>query len=61
MPYDIEKRGERYCVIKREDRENMGCHGSRSAAERQRRAILANESRIVEMLAAGLSKKENDG
>lgn len=43
MPYDIEKRGTRYCVIKRDDGKNMGCHASRAEAEKQRAAIHANE------------------
>lgn len=43
MPYDIEQRGARYCVIKRDDKKNMGCHDTRAGAEAQRRAIHANE------------------
>lgn len=44
MPYDIKKRGSQWCVVKRDDGKTMGCHSSRSKAERQRRAIHANEA-----------------
>lgn len=43
MPYDIRKRGNKHCVIKRDDGKVMGCHDSRAKAERQRRAIHAGE------------------
>lgn len=46
MPYDVRKRGEQYCVIKRDDGENMGCHDSKKKAEDQRKAILANEAAV---------------
>lgn len=48
MPYDVRKRGEQYCVIKRDDGENMGCHDSQKKAEDQRKAILANEAAVWE-------------
>lgn len=44
MPYDIRKRGSQYCVIKRDDGKSMGCHSSWAKADRQRRAIHANEA-----------------
>lgn len=44
MPYDIRKRGSKYCVIKRDDGKTMGCHSSWAGADRQRRAIHANEA-----------------
>lgn len=43
MPYSIEKRGEEYCLIKTATGEEIACHDSQMGAERQRRAILANE------------------
>lgn len=43
MPYDIRQRDGRYCVIKRGDGENMGCHDSRAAAQRQMRALYVSE------------------
>lgn len=45
MPYDIRKRGTKYCVIKRDDGRTMGCHASKPKAERQRRALYAGEQR----------------
>lgn len=45
MPYDIRKRGARWCVIKRADGHSMGCHDSWVGAERQRRAIYREEAK----------------
>lgn len=43
MPYEISQRGDRYCVVKQETSQSMGCHGTRDEAVQQTRAILANE------------------
>lgn len=43
MPYDIRKRGSKWCVIKRADGQSLGCHDSKAKAERQRAAVIANE------------------
>lgn len=44
MPWHIEKRGSKFCVIKDDDGHNQGCHDSRMKAERQRRALYAAEA-----------------
>jgi hypothetical protein len=44
MPYTIKKRGSQYCVTKDSDGKTMGCHSSRTKAERQRRALYAAEA-----------------
>jgi hypothetical protein len=44
MPYDIRKRGSKFCVIKREGGRTMGCHTTKAKAERQRRALYASEA-----------------
>jgi hypothetical protein len=44
MPWSIQKRGSKYCVIKDDDGHNQGCHDSRMKAERQRRALYAAEA-----------------
>lgn len=44
MPYDIERRKDRYCVVKDSDGEVMGCHDTRSSAEEQLQALYANEA-----------------
>lgn len=43
MPYSIVQDGEEYCLVKTGTGEQVACHDTRSGAERQRRAILANE------------------
>ena len=43
MPYDIRKRGNKFCVVKRDGGKTMGCHTSRAKAARQLSAIMANE------------------
>jgi hypothetical protein len=44
MPWSIETRGSKFCVIKDADGSNEGCHPTRAQAERQRRALYANEA-----------------
>src|SRR3990167_9163362 len=44
MPYSIRKKDGRYCVVKKDDGKEMGCHDSRKDATAQMRAIHANES-----------------
>lgn len=44
MPYRIERRGPKFCVIKDDgSSETMGCHDTESEAEAQRKALYANE------------------
>jgi len=43
MPWHIEERDGRFCVIKDDDGDNAGCHDSRDQAEAQMRALYANE------------------
>lgn len=47
MPYRISQRGSRYCVLKQDDGQNMGCHDTREDALRQLRALHANEAEVV--------------
>lgn len=44
MPYSVKKRGSQFCVVKDSDGKTMGCHSSRTKAERQRRALYAAEA-----------------
>lgn len=50
MPWKIERREGRYCVINEDDGENEGCHDSRAEAEAQMRALYASENRAAERL-----------
>jgi hypothetical protein len=43
MPYDIVKRGTKYCVVKRDGGKRLGCHATRAEAVRQLRAVMASE------------------
>ena len=43
MPWTIQQRGGEYCVIKKTDGENEGCHATRAKAERHMAALYANE------------------
>lgn len=44
MPYKIESRGPRFCVVKDDDsHETMGCHDTRDQAGDHLRALYANE------------------
>jgi hypothetical protein len=47
MPYSINKRGDRYCVIKDTDGSTVACHDSRGKAEAQIRALYASESKSL--------------
>lgn len=47
MPWKIERREGRYCVIKEDDGDNEGCHDTREEAERQMRALYATENRAA--------------
>ena len=51
MPWSIEKRESRWCVIKQGDGSVEGCHDSRTDAIKQQRALYANESRMASMYA----------
>ncbi len=43
MPYKIEERDGKYCVVKETDGTTVHCHETREAAEEQVRALYANE------------------
>lgn len=45
MPYAIRKKGKKFLVVKKEGGKILGTHDSRSSAERQIRAIYANEKK----------------
>jgi hypothetical protein len=47
MPYDIEKRGGKFCVVKRDDGKSMGCHATEKEARAQMAAIHANEGKSL--------------
>jgi HK97 family phage prohead protease len=58
MPWHIEKRDEKFCVIKDSDGENEGCHDSREKAQAQMRALYASERSQdygVELRAANIT------
>ena len=42
MPYNVEKRGNEYCLI-REDGSTKQCHDTKEKAEKGRRAIMMVE------------------
>jgi len=44
MPYEIQRRGSQYCVV-RDDGETMGCHGTHGEALGQQRALYASEQK----------------
>lgn len=48
MPYVIRKKGSQWCVYKKSGGRSLGCHDSKAKAERQRRAINANEASATE-------------
>jgi len=47
MPWHLEKRDGKYCVIKNADGEVEGCHGSQAAARRQMAALYASEEKSM--------------
>ena len=51
MPWHLVRREGKVCVIKDSDGSTAGCHGSRSDAVKQMRALYANESRMASMYA----------
>jgi len=42
VPWDVEKRGDKWCVVKAADSSTVACHDSESSAEAQVRALYAN-------------------
>lgn len=52
MPWSLENRDGRWCVIKEADGTNEGCHDSRADAIKHQRALYANESRVASQYAA---------
>lgn len=49
MPWSLERRDSKWCVIKDSDGSSAGCHDSRADAIKQQRALYANESRMASM------------
>lgn len=49
MPWSIERRDKRWCVVKDADGSSAGCHDSRTDAVKQQRALYANEARVAAM------------
>jgi hypothetical protein len=49
MPWRIERRDGRYCVVKSDDGDVEGCHDSRAQAIKQQRALYAQESRTASL------------
>lgn len=45
IPWHIEKRDEKFCVIKDNDGENEGCHDTEDEAKKQLAALYASENR----------------
>lgn len=43
MPYVIEKQDDRFCVVKQDNREVIGCHDTKEEAHSQMQALHANE------------------
>lgn len=42
MPWDVRKRGDKYCVVKTASGETVACHDSQGSAESQVKALYAN-------------------
>lgn len=62
MPWDIRKSGDQFCVHKTETGEQVACHESRDAAERQIAALNASESMSGRMHSLYLAEpNEVDG
>lgn len=51
MPWSIEKRESKWCVIKDSDGSSAGCHDSRTDAIKQQRALYASERRNATVAA----------
>lgn len=51
IPWHLERREGKVCVIKDADGSTAGCHDSRTSAVKQMRALYANESRMASMYA----------
>lgn len=54
MPYSVHKRGSKWCVIKDTDGSTIACHPTKTAAQRQVRALYANENKAFVFKAHGL-------
>jgi len=48
MPYQIEKQGDEWCVVKEKGGKSMGCHPTEKEAQAQMRALYASEKKEVE-------------
>jgi hypothetical protein len=61
VPWHIERREGRYCVIQDDNGRVMGCHDARTDAVKQSRALYANESRVAAMYAELDAQPEDYG
>jgi hypothetical protein len=50
-PYNVVKRGGKYCVVKEGGGDSLGCHSTRAEALNQMRAVYANEGKKEEFEA----------
>jgi hypothetical protein len=60
MPWDIEKRGDEFCVIKRDTGESEGCHETREKAEAQLAALNIAEQEDKADKAQSLEQMQNE-
>lgn len=58
MPWSIQRKDGRYCVIKDADGKSAGCHDSRADAIKQQRALYAQESRTASVLGEAPTEAE---
>lgn len=63
MPYEIVKKGDKYCVVKQDGGKEIGCHPSEKEAKDQMSAIYANENKELHITpkSAGFFSKVKSG
>ncbi|MFG2618039.1 hypothetical protein ACGFXC_10465 [Streptomyces sp. NPDC048507] len=54
MPYRVVKRGEKWCVVKKDDGTTLACHDTQDLADAQIRAVMAHE--MDDKIRAGAKK-----
>lgn len=50
MPWKVERQGDRYCVVKTDSGERVGCHDTEAEAKAQLRALYANEQKAFRVV-----------
>ena len=50
MPYYVVKRGNEWCVEKKDGGKPLGCHGTKGEADKQMAALYANEPTVMKGL-----------